>query len=59
LRCRYYQETPATPRVVETIRSAIDLLQARAQFDAPERPVHIRVAEHDDHIYLDLADNDW
>jgi hypothetical protein len=38
-----------------TIRSAIDLLEPRAQFDAPERPVHIRVAEHDDHIYLNFA----
>src|SRR6476620_11458542 len=43
----------------ETIRSAVDLLEARAQFDAPERTVHIRIAEHDGRIYLDLADKDW
>jgi hypothetical protein len=54
LRRRYYQGA-GNAAGVETIRSAIDLLEARAQFDAPERPVHIRVAEHDDHIYLDLA----
>jgi hypothetical protein len=44
---------------VETIRSALDLLEARAQFDAPERTVHTRVAEHDGDTYLDLADKDW
>jgi hypothetical protein len=31
----------------------------RAQFDAAERTVHIRVAEYDGDIYLDLADKDW
>jgi hypothetical protein len=58
LRRRYYEET-GNAASAETIRSALDLLETRAQFDAPERMVHIRVAEHDDHIYLDLADNDW
>src|SRR5262245_11855352 len=58
LRRRYYEETGSAPSA-ETIRSALDLLEARAQFDAPERTVHIRVAEHDGDTYLDLADKDW
>jgi len=58
LRRRYYEEN-GNAAGVETIRSAIDLLESRAQFDAPERTVHIRVAEHDGDIYLDLADKDW
>jgi hypothetical protein len=41
------------------IRSALDLLEARAQFDGPERAVHVRIAEHAGHIYLDLADEQW
>ena len=41
------------------IRSALDLLEARAQFDGPQRAVHVRVAEHAGHIYLDLADERW
>jgi hypothetical protein len=45
-----YEET-GNAASTETIRSALDLLEARAQFDAPERPVHIRVGEHDGHIY--------
>src|SRR5262245_5152534 len=41
------------------IRSALDLLKARAQFDGPERAVHVRIAEHAGHIYLDLTDQQW
>ena len=57
-RRRYYEETGSAAGA-QTITSAVDLLEARAQFDAPERPVHIRVAEHDGCTYLDLADKDW
>src|SRR5262249_30693244 len=58
LRRRYYEETGSAASA-EAIRSAVDLLEARAEFDAPERRVHIRVAEHDGRTYLDLADKDW
>jgi len=34
-------------------------LEARAQFDGPERLVHLRVAEHEGALYLDLADDHW
>jgi len=58
LRRRYYQATGAAPCLPE-LRSALDLLEARAQFDAPERAVHVRLAEHAGRIYLDLADARW
>ena len=58
LRHRHYQET-GTPPGAEAIRSALDLLEARAQFDGPERSVHVHVAEHAGRIYLDLADESW
>jgi hypothetical protein len=58
LRRRYYQATGEGASTGE-IHSALDLLEARAQFDAPERAVHIRVAELAGHIYLDLADDHW
>jgi hypothetical protein len=58
LRRRYYQET-GDALSAEAIRSTLDLLEARAQFDAPERAIHVRVAEHAGHIYLDLADEGW
>jgi hypothetical protein len=37
LRRRYYQATGDAASAAE-IRSALDLLEARAQFDGPERP---------------------
>jgi hypothetical protein len=58
LRRRHYHAT-GEALSAEAIRSALDLLEARAQFDAPERAVHVRVAEHTGHIYLDLADEGW
>ena len=58
LRRRHYEATGEAPSAA-AIRSALDLLEARAQFDAPERAVHVRVAEHAGRIYLDLADERW
>jgi|GEM_PF-1219680 hypothetical protein len=53
----------------EALSSALQVLEARAQFDGPERPVWVRVAEHEGAIYLDLGNdsceavkitpNDW
>src|SRR6185369_5433443 len=58
LRRCYYQATGSAAGAA-SIRSALDLLEARAQFEAPERPVSIRVAEREGRIYLDLADEQW
>ena len=58
LRRRHYEET-RTALSTAAIRSTLDLLEAHAQFDRPERSVHVRVAEHDGRIYLDLADERW
>src|SRR3954452_20772093 len=56
-RC-YYRATGTAPGAA-VIGSALDLLEARAQFDARERAVNMRVAEHAGRIYLDLADEHW
>jgi hypothetical protein len=58
LRRHYYDATGDAPSAA-ALNSALNLLEARAQFDSPERTVHVRVAEHDGHIYLDLADTSW
>src|SRR5262245_29885601 len=58
LRRRYYEATGGAPSG-HGISSELDLLEARAQFDAPERCVHVRIAEHEGHIYVDLADEHW
>jgi hypothetical protein len=58
LRSRYYAATRTAASASE-IRSALDLLEARAQFDGPERVVHTRIAEHAGRIYVNLADEQW
>src|SRR5262249_19578295 len=56
-RCHY--ETTRTAASAAIINSALDLAEAQAQFDGPERAVHVRFAEHAGHLYLDLADECW
>src|SRR4051794_23899254 len=58
LRRKYYQAT-GTAAGTGAITAALDLLEARAQFDAPQRAIYLRVAEHEGRIYLDLADEGW
>ena len=40
-------------------RSALNVLEAQAQFDGPQRKVSVRLAEQDGLIYLDLTDEFW
>jgi hypothetical protein len=58
LRHRHYRATGEAPSGA-AVAAALDHIEAQAQFDGPERPVHLRVAEHNDQIYLDLADASW
>ena len=58
LRRQYYEATGMAASA-DCVNSTLNLLEARAQFDGPERAVHVRVAEHDGHIFLDLADEHW
>ncbi len=54
----YYLNTGESPGA-QAIRAAAELFEARALFDGEECPVHLRVAEHGDRLYLDLCDRDW
>src|SRR5215467_3769268 len=58
LRRSYYRAT-GTAASASFINGALDQLEASAQFDGPERLVHLRVAEHEGALYLDLADDHW
>jgi hypothetical protein len=58
LRRGYYEATGEAVSAA-AVRSALDHLEARAQFDGPERAVHIRIAEYGEQVYLDLADEHW
>ena len=43
----------------EALKSALNIIEATARFDARERTVHVRVGELGDKLYLDLADQQW
>ena len=58
LRQQYYERTWDAPSP-SVLSAALNVLEAQAQFDAPERMVAVRVAEYDGLIYLDLADEFW
>ncbi len=45
--------------VAAAVRSALNVIEARAHFDAPQTDIHIRVAGHDGKLYLDLAEDAW
>jgi len=47
------------PPGAQALQDALGLLEARAQFDGPEREVYVRVAEHGGNIYVDLANEGW
>lgn len=54
----FYESTQSAPSS-EAMSAAMGVLEARAQFDAPEHDVWVRVAGHGGCIYIDLADRDW
>jgi hypothetical protein len=55
---RYYERTGGAPNKDAT-QSALGIIEAKAHYDAPERTAHMRVAELDEKLYLDLADAEW
>lgn len=54
-----YFENYERPPGAQALQDALGFLEACAQFDGPEREVHVRVAEHDGAIYVDLANERW
>ena len=55
---RYFERTDGAPNS-EALQSALNVIEAKAHFDAPERIVHVRVGGLDGRIYLDLANATW
>jgi len=43
----------------EPLQNALNVLEAKAHFEAEERSVHVRVAECEGRLYLDLGDDTW
>ena len=55
---RFFDEAGGAPSS-EALQSALNLIEAKAHFDAPERHVHIRVGGFEDRLYVDLCDEKW
>lgn len=55
---RFFEETGGAPSS-EALQSALNVIEAKAHFDAPERQVHIRVGGLDGRLYVDLGDETW
>jgi hypothetical protein len=55
---RFYEETGGAPSS-EALHSALNVIEAKAHFGAPERVVHVRVGGLDGRLYLDLGDKAW
>jgi hypothetical protein len=58
LRRAYYEKTEGAPNS-DAMSTAMGVIEARAYYDGPIRDVHLRVAQHDDKVYLDLCDDAW
>src|SRR4051794_6532844 len=55
---RFFEVTEGAPSS-EALQSALNVIEAKAHFDAPERPVFIRVGGLEGRLYLDLGDESW
>lgn len=55
---RFFEATQGAPSS-EALQSALNVIEAKAHFDAPERIVHIRVGGLNGRLYLDLGDETW
>src|SRR5947208_398581 len=55
---RFFEETGGAPSS-EALQSVLNVIEAKAHFDAPERVVHIRVGGLEGRLYLDLGDERW
>jgi len=54
----YYGETQSAPGS-EALQSALNVIEAKAHYDAIERTAHVRVASLDGNIYIDLCGPTW
>jgi hypothetical protein len=55
---RFFEDTSGAPNS-DAMQSALNVIEAKAHFDAPEREVHVRVGRLNGRIYLDLCDKGW
>jgi hypothetical protein len=55
---RFFEETRKAPNS-EALQAALNVIEANALFQGPERPVFIRVGGYGGKLYFDLCDETW
>jgi hypothetical protein len=55
---QFFEVTRGAPSS-EALQAALNVVEAKAHFDGPERPVFVRVGGLDGRLYLDLGDDAW
>ena len=55
---KFFEMTGGAPNS-EALQSAMNVIEAKAHFDGPEREVHIRIGGLGERLYLDLGDDAW
>ena len=55
---QYYENCRSAPNS-DAVQSALNVLEAKARFDGPERQVNVRIAAANGKIYIDLGTCDW
>jgi hypothetical protein len=55
----FYKSTKGGAPSSEAMNSALNVSEAKARFDAPERAIHMRVGGANGSIFLDLGDESW
>jgi hypothetical protein len=54
-----FYESESSNLSAQSVRDALSILAGQAIYKGSEHRVHVRVADHEGKIYLDLGDNDW
>jgi energy-coupling factor transporter ATP-binding protein EcfA2 len=56
---RLFHLTTDTTANKQAVEEALATLESHAQFEGDEQPVHLRLAEWEGRLYLDLCDQSW
>lgn len=59
LSSQFYQTSDGKVPGSQALQDAVNTLTGKALHDGPEHPVHVRIAQDDEAIYLDLCNDRW
>jgi hypothetical protein len=54
----FFKSTTGAPNS-QSMRAALNVIDAKAKYEGPEQPVHVRAGNLKGRYYLDLADDQW